>query len=95
MKRLFIIILTILFIGLSNFAMAREVAPSWMDRFEVPKESIVDPFVRENTCFVSHQQMYNYCYEIVKCEEGTSTVSEYAVLMEGYTSDFGEGTARS
>ena len=86
MKKLFIII-CVLFFFFSSFAIA-EVAPDSFDRFDIPKESMVDPFFRGNDCMVSHAEAAFHCYETVRCL--SQAVTEYAVLMEYYFDESGQ-----
>jgi len=94
MKKLLVIILSTLFIGFSSSTIAAEIAPDWFDRYDMPKESIVDPFIRRGACSVSHAPMAIYCLETIRCPEGSYVVAEYTVLMEFYTTDTGENRAR-
>jgi len=59
MKKLFITILAILFVGFFCSTVVGEIAPNWVDRYEMPKESMVDPFIRGDDCRIDHKEALN------------------------------------
>ncbi len=90
MKKLFIIFCALLFC-FSSYAIAEE-APDSFDRFEVPKESLVNPFFRGLDCTISHTEVAVYCYEVIRCP--ISAVPEYDMVQESYVDEAGEYRAK-
>lgn len=83
MKKIALILILLL---VSPLVFAEE-APDSFDRYPIPKESIVDPFVRTDECMVNHSGVSPYCYETITCQPGSYVVDEYAVLLEAYFDD--------
>ncbi|KKL08056.1 hypothetical protein LCGC14_2579720, partial [marine sediment metagenome] len=69
-----------------------EEAPDSFDRFDIPKESLIDPFFRGPDCTVSHTEVAVYCYEVIRCP--ISAVPEYDMVQESYVDEAGEYRAK-